>query len=95
VQRTREKTRQTAEERKKRIEKLKVENIKLTEKIKSEKNHITTLRKLIIKGRTNEEQDRLIDDILNNADYDDNQNDDENDDVSDSKWRMNNYSLYI
>jgi len=91
VQRTREKTRQTAEERKKRIEKLKVENIKLTEKIKSEKNHITTLRKLIIKGRTNEEQDRLIDDILNNADYDDNRNnDDENDDVSDSKWRMNN-----
>ncbi|KAM8710493.1 hypothetical protein ACLKA7_017158 [Drosophila subpalustris] len=90
VQRTREKTRKSAEERKERIEKLKVENIMLTQQIKSEKSHISTLRKLIIKGRTNEDQDRLIDEILNNSDYGNNHNTDvddneENDDVADTK----------
>jgi len=84
VQRTREKTRQTAVERKERIEKLKIENIMLTQQIKSEKGHISTLRKLIIKGRTNEDQDRLIDEILNNADYgnqkDDGDDNEDNDD---------------
>ncbi|XP_034483427.1 CCAAT/enhancer-binding protein gamma [Drosophila innubila] len=84
VQRTREKTRQTAVERKERIEKLKIENIMLTQQIKSEKGHISTLRKLIIKGRTNEDQDRLIDEILNNTDYgnqkDDGDDNEDNDD---------------
>ncbi|KAH8365583.1 hypothetical protein KR093_002256 [Drosophila rubida] len=84
VQRTREKTRQSAVERKARIEKLKVENIKLTQSIKSEKNYISMLRKMIISGRKNEEQDRLIDEILNNPEYsDDNQRND--DDASDTK----------
>ncbi|KAH8301998.1 hypothetical protein KR044_001754 [Drosophila immigrans] len=85
VQRTREKTRQSAMERKERIEKLKVENIQLTQKIESEKNQINTLRKLIINGRNTSEQDRLIDQILNNPEYaeDDQRNDD--DTASDTK----------
>lgn len=61
----------------------------LTQQIKSEKGHISTLRKLIIKGRTNEDQDRLIDEILNNSDYGNNQNKDvdvdDNEDNDDTK----------
>ncbi|XP_034103669.1 CCAAT/enhancer-binding protein gamma [Drosophila nasuta] len=85
VQRTREKTRQSAVERKKRIEKLKEENIKLTQSIKLEKNHINVLRKMIINGRKNEEQDRLIDEILNNPEYADDNRRNEDDPVSDIK----------
>lgn len=86
MQRTREKTKKTAEDRKKRIEELKRENIRLSERIESEKNHISSLREMIIQGRNNEQQDRLIDEILN--DYDD-------EDDDDTKWLMNNYFLYI
>lgn len=74
MQRTREKTKKTAEDRKKRIEELKRENIRLSERIESEKNHISSLREMIIQGRNNEQQDRLIDEILN--DYDDEDDDD-------------------
>lgn len=74
MQRTREKTKKTAEDRKKRIEELKRENIRLSERIESEKSHISTLREMIIHGRNNEQQDRLIDEILN--DYDDEDDDD-------------------
>lgn len=74
MQRTREKTKKTAEDRKKRIEELKRENIRLSERIKSEKDHISSLREMIIQGRNNEQQDRLIDEILN--DYDDEDDDD-------------------
>lgn len=86
MQRTREKTKKTAEDRKKRIEELKRENIRLSERIESEKNHISSLREMIIQGRNNEQQDRLIDEILN--DYDD-------EDDDDTKWLTNNYFLYI
>lgn len=86
MQRTREKTKKTAEDRKKRIEELKRENIRLSERIESEKNHISSLREMIIQGRNNEQQDRLIDEILND-------HDDEDDD--DTKWLTSNYFLYI
>ncbi|XP_064546137.1 CCAAT/enhancer-binding protein homolog 2 [Drosophila montana] len=67
VQRTREKTKKTAEERKLRIDNLKNENLKLRAKIDSEKQHIKTLREMIVQGKKNEEQDRLIDEILNKS----------------------------
>lgn len=71
MQRTREKTKKTAEERKGRIDKLKNENLKLEERIESEKKHIHFLRVMIIQGKKNKEQDQLIDKILKSSDEDD------------------------
>ncbi|XP_068148284.1 CCAAT/enhancer-binding protein homolog 2 [Drosophila tropicalis] len=71
VQRTREKTKKTAEERKMRIEKLKEENTQLKAKIQQEKTHINTLRELIIKGEKDENQNRIIQEILGRPESDD------------------------
>lgn len=71
MQRTREKTKKTAEDRKKRIEELKRENIRLSERIDSEKRHISSLREMIIQGRNSKEHDSLIDEILNDVDDED------------------------
>ncbi|KAH8418191.1 hypothetical protein KR222_000149 [Zaprionus bogoriensis] len=79
VQRTREKTKKTAEDRKRRIEELKEENIRLKERINSEKNHIGMLRALIVQGRNNEQEDRLIEEILNRTENDDKDDDLQND----------------
>ncbi|EDV96459.1 CCAAT/enhancer-binding protein 2 [Drosophila grimshawi] len=76
VQRTREKTKKSAEDRKDRIERLKIENIDLLAQIRAEKRHIGTLRDLIIQGKKTEEQDRQVDEILRTSDEDDDDNND-------------------
>ncbi|ALC43127.1 CG6272 [Drosophila busckii] len=63
VQRTREKTKKSAEERKNRIEFLKEDNVKLQTSIDSEKKHIAWLRGLILEGKKNAQNAAAIDEI--------------------------------
>ncbi|TDG47469.1 hypothetical protein AWZ03_006061 [Drosophila navojoa] len=70
VQRTREKTKKTAEERKGRINALKKENIELVTKIEAEKEKINILRNVIMQGKNKEEQHQLINEILNSPEED-------------------------
>lgn len=67
MQRTREKTKKTAEERKGRINALKKENIELVTKIEAEKEKINILRNVIMQGNKNEKE---IEDILKSSDED-------------------------
>lgn len=64
VQRTREKTKKTAEERKKRIDGLRRENDQLKVQIEQGEKHIATLRDLIIHGEKSEDGHRIIEEIL-------------------------------
>lgn len=71
VQRTREKTKKSAEERKKRIDDLRRENDTLKVQIEQGEKHISTLRDLIIQGEKTEDGHRIIEEILAGPDPDD------------------------
>ncbi|EDW18370.1 cell death specification protein 2 [Drosophila mojavensis] len=70
VQRTREKTKKTAEERRGRINALKEENLQLAARVQAEKDKIIYLRNLIMQGIKSEEKDPIIEEILRSSDED-------------------------
>lgn len=65
VKKTRQKSKETATERKRNVERLKNDNIKLEASIKEVKEHVETLKSLLLGNVKKEEHEVFLQKILN------------------------------